>query len=498
MHRTLPVLTGLSAALLSLFAAGQALAAEAQYQVRIPAHVQMSRTAPSPDAADPLSVSVATATLNAGTVGMPYAYDFTPLLSISGGPEGGYNLGEVSWAVEAGGALPEGLSLSAAGVISGAPTQTGEYAFTVRASYKTAAGAQSFSVRVNLPISFTLQSGTGAALGTVSYGKIPVGLRSNFVPIRLVNSSGASLSSVAPSFPKGSPFSVDSHDCGYALAANAYCTLQTRFMPQALTAYSETLQVSAEEGDAALGSFTGEGGDIQVTIEGASGATTINADTPSDFNVTFRNHSSANIQLHKPISDYKGAFKYEPNGAVTIPANGTAVLAGKIIAGKGTHNVPILFQAYSGGVYTPALMGSFTFNSTSTYTHTATETLLKSQDLPSVFERKGYEGIDNYAYGSGIGNSWSVAQSDARALIIRVPANAVSPNLYIHASGTGNSTLSIREGAITGSTVWSHTFPTFGRYNLIANLSAGKTYYLVPRNNANSTAYFYYASLRWN
>lgn len=66
---------------------------------------------------------ITTTSLPNGTVGSAY----NQTLAATGG------IGALSWALAAGsGPLPPGLNLSAAGVVSGTPTQAGTFNFTVR------------------------------------------------------------------------------------------------------------------------------------------------------------------------------------------------------------------------------------------------------------------------------------------------------------------------------------------------------------------------------
>ena len=143
---TLPLLLGL--------AASPALAAD-QYLVRVPANVNLS--APPPPSA-PLAVSLGATPLHQAIVGESYTFDFTSLLSISGGAGSGYNLGEVAWSLDSG-TLPAGLTLNANGTIGGTPTEAKTSDFALRATYKTASGVQAYQL-VSAQIVVTLQSAT--------------------------------------------------------------------------------------------------------------------------------------------------------------------------------------------------------------------------------------------------------------------------------------------------------------------------------------------------
>src|SRR5262249_16788119 len=75
-------------------------------------------------------------TLPDGTVGTPY----TATVPFTGGQP-------VSFALTAG-ALPPGLSLSSAGVISGTPTTGGGFAFTITATNSISTAAQAYAVTI--------------------------------------------------------------------------------------------------------------------------------------------------------------------------------------------------------------------------------------------------------------------------------------------------------------------------------------------------------------
>lgn len=93
-----------------------------------------------------LTITLATAALPAGNVGVTYNYDFKPLLSVTG--DLAYSVSDASFSVS--GTLPPGLTLSSNGVVSGSPTATTAGTnFDVVASYKTKTGQQSYTIVVN-------------------------------------------------------------------------------------------------------------------------------------------------------------------------------------------------------------------------------------------------------------------------------------------------------------------------------------------------------------
>lgn len=89
-------------------------------------------------------------------LGVPYEQQF----------EEGDSWGNVEWSIS-GGSLPAGLTLSADGVLTGIPTQSGEFAFTVRVEDSReppAAAERSYSLTVMAPV--TLQDAKGLPDGT--------------------------------------------------------------------------------------------------------------------------------------------------------------------------------------------------------------------------------------------------------------------------------------------------------------------------------------------
>jgi hypothetical protein len=133
-----------------------------------------------------VGISIATASVPAGTVGS--SYDFGLLASNSNPP--------LTWSVSSG-SLPPGIQLAtSSGILSGTPTSAGSYTFTVQVSDSTSATAQAtFTlvvspqpltiVTTSLPAgaigtaySQTVQSsgGTGAITWSISAGALPGGL----------------------------------------------------------------------------------------------------------------------------------------------------------------------------------------------------------------------------------------------------------------------------------------------------------------------------------
>ena len=84
----------------------------------------------------PSAVTIVTNTISSGMVGQRYSF----LLQATG-------TGTIVWTLD-GGALPVGLDLGHDGVISGTPTTSGTFTFTVRATSGTASDAKRFSITI--------------------------------------------------------------------------------------------------------------------------------------------------------------------------------------------------------------------------------------------------------------------------------------------------------------------------------------------------------------
>ena len=100
-----------------------------------------------------LTVTLAVATLPEATVGALYnagtGYDFKPQLAVTG--DASYTVGQASFKLADGSnALPQGMALSTAGVLTGTPsTVTAGASFTMQATYKLKTGQQAYTIVVN-------------------------------------------------------------------------------------------------------------------------------------------------------------------------------------------------------------------------------------------------------------------------------------------------------------------------------------------------------------
>jgi hypothetical protein len=104
-----------------------------------------------------IQVSLNAAALPAGRLDTAYAgFDFNSLLQVTGDSD--FTAPGVQWGL-AGGALPDGLALSASGVLAGTPLSPGIFSFTAKAAYKGQAGSAAYSVQVQGIPGIALQSG---------------------------------------------------------------------------------------------------------------------------------------------------------------------------------------------------------------------------------------------------------------------------------------------------------------------------------------------------
>jgi uncharacterized protein YycO len=125
--------------LASLLAAFGAAASAANYFLVVPVKGKS-------EVVGAIQVALNSGSLPGAQVGAAYSYNFSQHLQVTGDPA--YSGFGVSWTV-AQGSLPAGLVLdSKSGVLSGVPTAGGPSSFTLKATYKTKAGQNSYQLGV--------------------------------------------------------------------------------------------------------------------------------------------------------------------------------------------------------------------------------------------------------------------------------------------------------------------------------------------------------------
>jgi hypothetical protein len=105
-----------------------------------------------------ITVSLAAASPPQAIVGQTYGYDLKPLLSVTGDSAYPGNASSVTWTMVSS-TLPAGLYLTSDGWIGGTPTASGTGSLTVRATYKSVNGQQTYQV-LTLAINVALAAGT--------------------------------------------------------------------------------------------------------------------------------------------------------------------------------------------------------------------------------------------------------------------------------------------------------------------------------------------------
>lgn len=113
---------------------------------------------------DKINVSLGSFLLPEAVLGSPYTgFNFNTVLQVSGDP--GYIPNAVTWQVVSG-SVPAGMSLSSAGVLTGTPTAAGTSSLTIKATYKSKFGQQTYQVvALDLTVNLATASLPAATVG---------------------------------------------------------------------------------------------------------------------------------------------------------------------------------------------------------------------------------------------------------------------------------------------------------------------------------------------
>ncbi len=402
------------------------------------------------------AVSVTTGTtLPTGYVGSSYSQT----LAATGGSGTGY-----SWAIASGSTLPAGLSLSAAGVVSGSPTAAGSPSFAVTvtdSAQNTASATLTITIKAGvsivtgatLPTAYvganysqalaaTGGSGAGYSWAVASGSTLPAGLSLSTAGVL----SGKPTAAGTPSFgvtvtdsAQNTASATFTFTISAALAITNQSTLATGY---AGSNYSQTLMAAGGSGSGysfALANGTNPPAGLTLSSGGAITGKPTTAGGPTSFTVTVTDSAS---------NTANGTFAITINPAVSV-TTGTTLPTGYVgsnysqllaaMGGSGTgyswtvssgSNLPAGLSLSAAGVLSgkPTAMGAPSFSLTvadsvgNTASATFSMTVAAAVSINSIALPAGYPGM---AYtpttltatgGSGAGYVWSWAAASGSTL----------------------------------------------------------------------------------
>jgi|GEM_PF-198479 len=354
--------------------------------------------APGPYSSAPVaySLTVSAPTITVAPAGMPgatTALAYSQTVSASGG------IGPYGYAVTAG-AIPSGLTLSAAGVLSGTPTAAGTYNFTVTATDSHAfTGLVAYSVTVADPVititspaagalpsveayaaysqTLTATGGQGAHSFSLVAGALPpgIGLTGAGVISGTPTSPGTFNFSVAAADSSGAPGPFSSTPVAYSVTVTAPVIAFTpTTLPAATTAvaYSQTFSASGGIGPYSYALTAGalpagiglSGGGLVSGTPTAAGTYNFTVTVSDSHSFTAANAYS--ITVADPTVTVTSPAAGSLPGAVAYAAYSQSFTAS---GGQGAHSFSLVAGALppgmgftSGGVLSGAPTASGTFN----------------------------------------------------------------------------------------------------------------------------------------
>jgi len=302
--------------------------------------------------------------------------------------------GASTFAITAGTA-PTGLTLGAGGLLSGTPTATGTFNFTVTATDTVGAtGTQAYTVVINPPVSITTASlpdwtvnktgysqavaatgGTGAKTFAVTAGAIPTGM----------TLSAGGLLSGTPTVANTFNFTITATDTvgatgsqAYTVVINPAVSITTATLPNWTQDFAYTPTVAATGGTGAK-TFAVTSGAIPIGLTLNSNGSFSGAPSTAggySFSITATDTVGAtavqayNVTINPSITVSPATV---PNGQVNVAYPPTTISAS---GGTGGKNFSITAGSIPNGMNfntasglldgTPTVSGSFTFTITST------------------------------------------------------------------------------------------------------------------------------------
>jgi len=309
------------------------------------------------------TITVTNPAVSTGTAGTPFSQSFTQSGAV----------GTATFSI-ASGTLPSGLTLSASGVLSGSPTQSGSFPITVKVTdsngctgtgptYTLVITCQTITVTnpannsgtVGSPFSetFTQSGANGTATFTTS-STLPTGL----------NLSAAGVLSGTPTQTGTFPIVVtvtDSNGCTgtgptYTLVINCQTITVTNPANSSGTVDSPFSATFTQSGAIGGATFTLASGSLPAGLNlSSSGVLSGTPQVPGTFTITVK------------VTDANGCTGTGPTYTLTI----------------GCQTITVTNPSSNSGTYNTPLSGSFTFTQSGVGTHTPAVFTINSGSLPS-------------------------------------------------------------------------------------------------------------------
>jgi len=331
------------------------------------------------------AVVVSTPSLLAATVGNPYSQNV-----VATGGTGSYTFAVTS------GALPSGLSLSTAGLISGTPTSAGSSSVTITATDGNgAAGSRPYTLTVHPVLAV---SPTSLAAGTVGIaysqtvsasggtGPYTFAVTGGALPAGLSLSTTTGLIGGTPTSTSPNSFTITATDSNgatgshlYSVAINASITVSPSSLPNG-TAGSPYSQTVSATGGAGGFTFSVSSGALPAGLA-LSGSTGVLSGTPSSagsssFTIAATDSNGAtgsqaySVTINAPIAVNPPNL---PGGTVGTPYNQTVTATG----GNGSYTFSASVGSLPAGLSlnpsTGVISGTPTTAATSNFSLTATD-----------------------------------------------------------------------------------------------------------------------------
>lgn len=218
----------------------------------------------------PITVRLNAYTLPTAAVGAAYAgFDFKSVLQVSGDPN--FKSSGATFSL-AGGALPDGLTLNADGTLSGTATTSGTYPFSVKATYKSKSGEQTYQVAaVSITVALNAGQPGDAIVGSAYFYDLKPKVSVSGDPSYA--SSGLTWETLSSTLPAGLTLQADGTIRGTPTAAGTG-SLTARVSYKGVTG-EKVYQVIAVSVTSALA----------LSFDGTSGSTTF-TDSSGKYTVT--------------------------------------------------------------------------------------------------------------------------------------------------------------------------------------------------------------------